>query len=83
MRYRNKTLREKEKAFFIHYVKYETGNGDNMYKRTDMRRWTDMWGGGSWKCTCREVCGPVCVCMCVCMGVYECMCVPGCVCVSM
>ena len=69
MRYRNKTLREKEKSFFIHYVKYETGNGDNMYKRTDMRMWTDMGGGGGGsahvgryadRCVC------VCVCVCVC-----------------
>ena len=61
VRYRNKTLREKEKAFFIHYVNYQTG--DNMYKRTGMRMWTDMWGGAGgggewkWKCTCRKVCG--------------------------
>ena len=46
VRYINKTLCETEKAFFINYVKYEVGNSNKIYKKTDMNMWTDMWGEG-------------------------------------
>ena len=43
VRYINKTLCEKEKAFFINYVNYEAGNRDGVYKRTDTRVYADTW----------------------------------------
>ena len=81
VRYINKTLCETEKAFFINYVKYEGGNSNKIYKKTDMNMWTDMWGeGGGGRGSAHVVryadwCICVCVCACACVCMYVCGCV--------
>ena len=80
VRYINKTLCETEKAFFINYVKYEIGNSNKIYTKTDMHMWTDMWGEGGGRGSAHVVryadwCICVCVCACACVCMYVCGCV--------